>query len=279
MIVSLWGKEGNGKSSAGLTWPKPLYHLDLDVGGFERAAWRLDPKLRIKQCVPKEDVTKLDCSKYDILSKPELLPIQMEKMLGAQKQGVSVRFPRKVVGYKEVWEEIVIDFVAVCQNPAVRTVMIDSATQLWTICHTGHLQDKQEIQMATGIKETDDKFREKLLPVEFPNEKIRSVIYTARSCGKHLVMTHYPGDVYANKVTEKGVESYKTGETTLDGFKDTKKLVDIILWTYVEKNKPYAKVDIKCGVPGMGMSAVGLELPTPDYAGLLELQKLLGGAA
>ena len=42
MIISLWGVEGCGKSSTGLSFPKPMFHLDLDLGGFERAVWRLE---------------------------------------------------------------------------------------------------------------------------------------------------------------------------------------------------------------------------------------------
>lgn len=287
MIASIWGQEGSGKSTVGLSWPKPLLHFDLDVGGFERAIWKvqeLNPDLRIRQCGPKEDLKNIDWNEWDIVSKPYLLPIQLEKMIGAQsiqqpgQVKATIRFPRRVIGYKETWEELIIDFVTACQVPTLKSVVVDSATAQWVICHTAHLQDKQEIQIAQGIKETDPKFREKLQPVEFPNEKMRSFIYTARSFGKNLIMTHYPGDVYANKVTDRGVESYKTGAITPDGFKDTKKLVDIILWTYLESNEPRAKVDpicMKCGLPGMGMTAVGMELPDPSYAGLMKLRDFM----
>ena len=282
MIASLWGKEGTGKTSAALTFPKPMFHMELDIGGFERAAWRLPKETRIKQCEPREDISKTEWTKFDIVTKPYLVPIQMDKLLGAQEiqdsGKVTVRFPRQVVGVKELWEEIVIDFVAVCQAPPIRTIVIDSATQMWWICHTGHLQDKQEIQLAKGMKTSDDKFREKLQPVEFPNDKMRNVIYLAKSCGKTLLMTHYPKDDYAERVGPNGVESYRTGTISPDGFKGTTIIDDVVFWTYVDKNnKPYAKIDIKCALPGMGMTAVGLELPTPDYAGLLQLQSMLRG--
>jgi len=284
MIVSAWGKEGSGKSTFGLTYPYPLFHQELDLGGFERAIWRIErdnPALRVKRCNVKESISDIDWGKWDIVTKPYPVPIQMDKLIGAQeiKQGntITIRFPRRVIGYKELWEEIIVDFVAVCQVPVLKSIMPDSATQLWTICHQGHLQDKQEIQLSTGMKENDSKFREKLQPVEFPNEKMRSLIYTAKSFGKHLIMTHYEGDVYANKVTDKGVESYKTGELVPDGFKHTTEIDDIVIFTYVEQNQPRAKVTIKCGLPGMGMTAVGLELPSPSYQGLMELQEMLRG--
>ena len=303
MIISLWGVEGSGKSSVALTFPKPLFHMDLDLGGFDRAAWRIlqeakkaGTELRVYKCDAGEDITKINWSEYDIVTKPYLAPVQMEKLMGVQaKPGVSVRFPRAVRGIKELWQEIVVDLVALCQTRLVRSVITDSATQLWWICHTSLLQEKQEIQLAkAGFKESDPTFRERLQPMEFPNDRMRSLIYTARSAGKNLVMTHYPKDVYKERVGDKGVESYKSGDVEPDGFKHTVTLDDIVIWTYAEVDKrknimegvpnpnynkpqPYAKIDLKCGLEGMGMSAVGLELPSPSYEGLMELQAMMKG--
>ena len=302
MIASAWGIEGGGKSTFGLSYPKPLFHLDLDLGGFERAIWYLEKQakdagapLRIKVCDPKEDVNKIDWSQWDIVSKPYLAPIQKEKLLGIQAAaGVSVRFPRAVKGVKELWQEIVTDIITVGQVPSLKTIMLDSATQLWWICHTGFLQEKQEIQIGRDIKETANEFREKLQPVEFPNNRMRDLIYTVRSFGKHLMMTHYPKDIYAEKVGDKGIESYKTGEVSPDGFKHTVTLDDIVLWCFSEIDKrkeimpgipnedynkpvPRATISLKCGLSGMGMKAVGLELPSPSYEGLMELQAMMSG--
>lgn len=254
MIIVIWGTEGLGKSTMGLTFPKPLKHYDLDVGGYERAAWRMD-------------VTEVTSKRYPI-------PIQIEKMTGL----VSTRFPRRVIGYKEVWQQIVVDFVADCQNADVKSIMLDSATMLWSICHQSLLQEKQEIQLAGGMKVEDTKFRERLQPVEFPNDRMRSLIYTARSYGKHLILTHYPRNVYKEKFDKHGeLVSYKSEDIEPDGFRDTKKLVDIVVWTYSDKGEPRARIDLKCALPGLGMGAVGLELPNPSYEGILELQKAMQG--
>jgi len=317
MIVSLWGDEGSGKSSVGLSFPKPLFHLDLDLGGFERAIWRVEEEARkagnplriiklsdppiddISQYVTYEPDLKLsdiNWSEWDIVSKPYVVPLQVDKLLGIQQKqaGVTVRFPKQVVGIKEIWQEIVTDTVAVGRVKIVKTILPDSATRLWSICHTGFLQEKQEIQLDKGMKVTDPLFREQLKPVEFPNDRMRDLIYTVKSFGKHLVMTHYPKDIYANKVTDKGIESYATGEVTPDGFKHTVTLDDIVLWCFAEVDKrreiikgvlndnynrpvPRAKISLKCGLRGLGMKAVGLELPTPDYEGILELQRMMSG--
>ena len=310
MITSAWGAEGSGKSSYGLTYPKPLFHLDLDLGGFDRAAWRIideakkaGTELRVKICEPKEDITAIDWDEWDVVTKPYLAPVQIEKLMGVQA-GPSIRFPRKVVGIKELWQEIVVDFIAVCQARPIKTVMTDSATQLWWIAHTSLLQEKQEIQVGQRMVESDPKFRERLQPVEFPNDRMRSLIYTARSSGKNLVMTHYPKDVYKERMGANGVESYKSGDVEPDGFKHTVTLDDLVIWCWAEVDKnreitdmspenfgkkipnpnfnkpqPHAKIDLKCGLAGMGMAAVGLELPAPTYDGLMELQAMMRGEA
>ena len=328
MIASAWGKEGSGKSTFGLTYPKPLFHLDLDLGGFERAIWRIAEQakkdgsplriLRLSPPDPDEEETSLviydtkmkiadvPWDDWDIVSKPYLPPIQLDKLMGIQgspKVGATVRFPRQVVGIKEMWQDITLDMVTVGQTKQVRTIMPDSATQQWWICHTGFLQEKQEIQISKGMKVDDEKFREKLQPVEYPNNRMRDLVYTIRSFGVHLIMTHYPKDVYA---TSPAGVSYTTGEILPDGFKHTVTLDDIVIWCWAEidkvkelsqviedangkksmgkvsnptynKPQPHAQVSLKCGLSGMGMAAVGLDLPAPTYAGLMELRAMMRG--
>ena len=273
IVCAVWGAEGSGKTTFALTFPQPIFHLDLDVGGFARAIWRLDSA--------------------KITSKSYPTPIQMEKLMGAKKIGATVRFPRQVIGFKEVWQQIVVDFVAACQDKEINTIVVDSATQLWNIAHTSFLQEKQEIQMAKGITPEDDRFREQLQPVEFPNDRIRSIIYTARSCGKNLVLTHYPRNIYRERATNRGIEKYKTDEIEPDGFRDTRKLVDVVFWVWADNARPAlgtqpatpvmplvmprAKITDKCGLEGMGMSAVGLELPEASYQGLLKLREFMQG--
>lgn len=239
-----------------LSFPRPIVHFDLDVGGFDRAIWRVSPE--------------------EISSKPYLIPIQMEKLLGSKRE-TTIHFPKRVVGYREVWEQIVVDFVAACQDPKVETIIMDSATQLWTIAHTSLLQLKQEIQLAANPNLADIDLREKLKPVEFPNDRMRSIIYNARGSHKNLVLTHYPRNVYKQKVTEKGVEDYKSDELEPDGFKDTQKLVDIVIW--IEFNEKTTQVHAritKCGLEGLGTAAVGLEIE-PSYQGIINLQKSMRG--
>lgn len=258
MIVAIWGEEKSGKSTMALTFPRPIKHFDLDVGGYDRAAWRID--------------------KAGVDSKSYTLPIQIEKMMGSTSP--SIRLSKRVIGYREVWQDIIKDFVDACQDSTVQTIVIDSSTQLWVICHTALLQEKQERQKAEKPTLPDHMLRERLQPVEFPNERMRSLIYTARSCGKNLVLTHYPRNIYKTKFDNKGeLVEYKSDDIEPDGFKDTQKLVDIVVWTEAKRNKDGWEASAKitrCGLEGLGFAAVGLEI-TPTYQGILDLREALGG--
>lgn len=257
MIVAICGEEKTYKSTLALSFPKPIKHYDLDVGGYARASWRIDTT--------------------DIISTSYPTPIQMDRLIGNKKEGATIRFPKKLTGIKETWQSIVTDFVADCQDSNVSTIIIDSATQLWSICHRSRLQELQEIQLARGEKD-ENRLREKLQPVEYgePNDRMRSLVYTARSYGKNLILTHYPADIYAEAMTADGPKEYKTGETKPDGFKETIRLVDLVIWTDVDKRNNVTATITKCALPGLGSTATGLPLPNVSYQGLVQLADSMG---
>jgi len=250
LVVAVWGAEKTCKTTMALTFPKPMYHFDLDVGGFERARDRFEGQ--------------------DIVSESFATPLQVERLMG--KVNVTTRASRRIVGVREVWQEFLVKYVELLKDEKLETIVIDSATQLWTICHQGFLQERQENQKPGTPP------RESLLPIEYgePNARMRSILYAARSYKKNLVLTHYPRDVYAQKVTAKGIEDYKTGGIEIDGFRQTSALVDVVVSTYLsevslpdQKNKvkvPAANVTLS-GI-GLGMIGKGLE---PTYDGLVRL--------
>lgn len=241
MIVALWGLEKSGKTTLALTFPKPQLHLDLDVGGYSRAAWRMDTK----------DITSIS---YPI-------PLQTDKMIGMVKEGITLTVPKKVVGMKELWQSIITKFVSGCQDESIKTIILDSATALWSTCHRAYLQELQEKQQAQGVHDRD--LRERLIPIEYgePNDRMKSVIFTARSFNKNLVLTHYPKAVYASKLTDKGVQEYDTGEKDIDGFKQTKALVDLAIKTELKGTTTYATVTLS----GLGLGLVNMEFQSPTY--------------
>lgn len=282
----IWGIEGSGKTSIGLSFPKNLFHMEFDIGGFERAIWRFErKKMRVLRLDEDTSIKNIKWEDFDIVNKPYVVPVQIEKLMGAAKEGVSVRFPRQIVGYKELWQRFLLDYIAACKHPAVKSIQID-ATTLWSVCHQSLLQEKQEVQLAANMKVSDKMFREKLLPVEYPNDRMKSVINTAKGCRKNLILIHYPRNIYKQKFDAKGeLVDYKSDDLEPDGFKQTAQLADIIIWAYAETTKvkgvqnveARARITIKCGIPGLGMKAVGLELPEPTYQGLELLQKAMIG--
>ena len=254
-VIVLWGDEGTWKTTFGLSYPKPLVHIETDVGGYNRAAWRIDTK--------------------GIVTTTYLPPLPMEES-GARK--ITVKFPKKLIGVKELWQQIFVDYVKACRDPKVATIVIDSATELWTICHRGYLQELQEGQIASGMAEA--KIRENLIPVEYsdPNARMRQLINAAKSYEKNLVLTHYSKDVY--KTVQKGdkSESMPSGEIKPDGFKDTGKLVDLIVrLEFNKQGEVEATIVKKCALAGMGTTALGMSLPEPSYQGLVDLRNTLAG--
>lgn len=272
-IVAICGDEGTGKTTMGLTFPKPIRHLDVDVGGYRRAAWRLPTEGMESKSYPK--------------------PIQIEKLMGQTPEASTrVKIPKKVEGMREIWQQIVQDFVAACMDTSVKTVVIDSATLLWNIAHNSHLQELQERQLALHKKNKpnipfdENDYRERLLPVEYgpANDRMRTILHTARSFSKNLILTHYPTDEYGTIPDGRGnmIEG-KTGIKVLDGFKETVKLVDLVVWVSIKditnagitEKQPIAKIT-KCGIEGMGLGAVGLEIPA-TYEGVINLKNLMQG--
>ncbi len=275
MIAAICGDEGTGKTTMALTYPKPLRHFDVDVGGYRRAAWRLDMEGVESKSYPK--------------------PIQLKKLMGTEgSPSTRITIPKKVEGTKELWQQIVTDFVAACMDAKVKTVVIDSATMLWGICHNSHLEELQERQLVKWNKTNrntpfdENDYRERLQPIEYgpANDRMRTILHTARSYSKNLILTHYPTDEYGTIADSKGnmVEG-KTGKKILDGFKETLKLVDLVVWCSIKdtinagvsEKQPVCKIT-KCGLEGAGLAAVGLEIPA-TYEGVVNLVNLLKGAA
>lgn len=244
-VVAIWGEEKSTKTTLALTFPKPIYHFDLDVGGYERAAWRLDVK--------------------EVTTKSYPTPLQIEKLMGATHDGVSIKIPKKVVGMRELWQKIMSDYVEVVQKTDVATIIMDSATQLWSICHTAYLQELQEKQILQGTPDKD--LRERLIPIEYgtPNDRMKSVIFTARSFNKNLILTHYPKDIYASKLTDKGVVEYKTGEVDVDGFKQTKALADLVILTIAKNTNDGLQIVAEITLSGLSKLLEGYKILDPTY--------------
>lgn len=257
IVCAIWGPEKTCKTTMALTFPKPLYHFDLDVGGFDRAKRRFKGE--------------------DIVSESFPTPLQIEKLMG--KTEVTVRASKRIIGTKETWQRILIRYAEVLNDEKWATIVIDSDTALWTICHQGYLQEKQEAQGPNA-----ENPRESLKPIEYaePNSRMKAIIYAARTYRKHLVLTHYPRDVYGQKVTDKGIVDFKTGDVEIDGFKQVSALADIVVNTYIAEvavpgQKPKLHVPAaKITLSGMALEMTGKGIE-PTYQGLMSLYEEIRG--
>ena len=242
IITSIWGPEKTGKSSLGMTFPPRIEVFDFDLG-YDRAAYRFHRE---------EESGLLVCHSY-----PAPLNITVQRNQPLQ-------------GYKELWYRFLTDFMSALTDDAVHTLMIDTATQCWQICHMAFLQEKQEAQLPLDARGKDAKgntLRESLIPIEYaePNARMRAVVQAGKGYHKNLVITHYQGAVYSKRMNGDRVEDYDTGEKQLDGFKQTAGLSDIVLRTRVEGVTPKAVVTL-CG---LSLNLVGIELVNPTYDSIM----------
>ena len=302
-VTAIVGEEGTCKTTMALSFPKPMYHFELDMDGFGRASWWLKkeyPELRIKRCERDEDIAQIDFTQYDIITKPYPKPLQVSKLKGlltgsGSPSARKFQQPKKVEGMKELWQVIVTDFVHAGQQP-IASIVFDSSTKLWNIAHNARLQELQEIQeykwradgKTSKIPFPEDEYRERLQPIEYgqPNDRMTTLMDTGKSFRKNLVLTHYPTDEYGMVSDGKGgMQEGKTGKLVIDGFKHTAKECSLIVWTEIKESigkggvkvkQPIARIT-KCGIEGMGLDAVGKEI-TASFDGIISLRNLMRGS-
>jgi len=278
-IVAICGDEGTCKTTMGLTFPRKTSHLDVDVGGFARAAWRIDVEGVESYSFPKP-LTDADIAKM--------------KGITTEASTRTVSYPKKIEGTKELWQNIIEQIVADCLAQDIKTIIVDSATLHYKIGCDAYLQELQDKQVLKWKKDhpstpfDENDYREKLQPVEYGvvYDRLQRIYHTSRSYRKNLILIHYPTEEYGSISDGKGgVTEGKTGKIIMDGYKETAKFSDLVLWLSIKETmvggvpdkQPVAKIT-KCGLEGMGLSAVGLEIPA-TYEGVINLQNTMRGAA
>ena len=134
-IIALCGEEGSCKTTMALTYPKPLSHLDIDVGGYRRAAWRLDTSEIESHIFPKP-LTDADIAKMKGI-------VEVNPKASTRTKAI----PKKIEGMKELWQIIIDQIVKDALNPKLRSIAIDSATLHYKIGCDAYLQELQEKQL------------------------------------------------------------------------------------------------------------------------------------
>lgn len=239
MIFILWGEDKAGKTTVALTFPKPLVHMEFDVGGFTRANRNL-PYLPIKDWVEQGQIT----------NESYIMPFQIGSVDPIQN---IIRPSKIVVGVKELFYQFAGNFIKHLNNPNIATIAVDTGTLLYEITCTGYLQEKQELQLDNKgnllASEQKKGLRVSLLPIEYrePYIRMRGFAYQAKAHGKHLVMTHHASDEYGLIRLRDGTTGEgKTGKRVMHGWTQWGDSADVVAHTYwdKEKKKPYAVIEL-----------------------------------
>ncbi|GAG77714.1 unnamed protein product, partial [marine sediment metagenome] len=166
MIVGIWGNDKTAKTTLALTFPKPIYYFEFDLGGFDRAKGRF-----------KAELDSIHYQRF-IVPIPEL----------SQLMEPTFKPSKIIVGVKELWYQFLGQYLKFLNGTDV-TGVIDTGSLLYDIDCNGYLQEKQELQLdPQGKNISGRELRTSLQPIEYqqPNARMRALIYHAKAQGKHL---------------------------------------------------------------------------------------------
>lgn len=241
MIAVVSGHEKSGKSTFAMTFPAPVKIIELDVGGVERAIWRFRGKIDKERDV------------VSIIPNEILNPDRSELV---------------------AWRDMQAQYLAWMQDESVATVVIDSGTLLWSLCHGAYLQQ---------LNVNAERKRLSLMPVEYrePNSRMRSLLAAARQYKKNLVIPHHLREVRVDVPGKDGTTvSMVTGEFETSGFKEMGYLSDVVIRTSIDQKAKEAKDYFKAEMQlcGLAMTLMGMQIvPEPTYDSMLRLIRIARG--
>ncbi len=179
--VSISGEPKTGKTHWALTFPAPIR-----LFSFERGANYVATKF------PDKDI--------------EIIPFLPPMQTSTEKDTYA----------EKMWEELRPAYQKECEDPKVKTIVIDTATQAWEIVRTA-LVERQH--------------RKQILQREYgpANKDMLWLLMNPIVNGKNLVTIQYLRQKYVNDTA--------TAELELDGNKRTEGAVDVVMETTFKSNK------------------------------------------
>ena len=174
LILAVVGKEGQGKTHFSLTAPGPIVTFNADFGLEGVVHKFLDQdKVILEYAVPMPNPQSKDVEK------------EAEK----------------------VWDDLDAAFTEVLGNPSIRTIVFDTATELWEVVRLAYLGKLTEV-----------------MPHHYAgvNAQFRRFLKRADKTDKNLILLHTMKEIYVGK--------NGTGEYTLDGFKATPGIVQAVVF-------------------------------------------------
>jgi hypothetical protein len=250
LLVGIWGDIKTAKTTFALTAPKPLFHMDLDLG-FERAENRFESS---------SDIHKINSNLSEFLSTLNGIP---QDAIITRRYPVPILWPgQNIQGMIALLETVTTDIGTAYMTPGIKSVVVDTGTVLWTVATSAHLERVQQ----------RNEQRQRLQQIEYarPNAEMRALYGAARSYNTSLVITHHVGGVYKEQLGTQGIESMRVGDTWA-GFTGMGGVVDIVGRTGITRNgtndiTPMMQVET-CGY---SLALEGQMLENPTFNGVLD---------
>ncbi len=252
LVLGVWGEIKTAKTTLGLSFPKPLFHLDFDQG-IDRALPRfLDCRvLRVPDNTP---LSQVNMQGADIITKPYILPI---KWPGQAIQGLI-----------KLWESVMDDMRVACESSYIKSIIPDTGSGMWKMCTLAHLERLQ----------LKDPNRQSIIQIEYgrPNGEMRAMFSAGRKYYKNMAILHHVGGMYEEKFVPDGKgglkkESIRIGDTW-DGFGGMGQFVDIVAKTHKGSTDGSAPpLSLTFETCGLTLAAEGMNIPTPSYDSILNL--------
>ena len=218
------------KTTLGLTFPKPLTVMEIDVGGFDRAIYRFQKEY---------DSGLIRYESYPF-------PFQIGKL---DPVNLTVRPSKIIVGMKELFYKFAANFIRHLEDDTA-SILVDTGTLLYELTCAGYLQEKQEIQFdPKGNLLPNEKLRVSLTPVEYrePYIRMRGFVYQAKAHKKHLILNHHATDEYGPVLQKDGsIAEARTGKRARHGWQQLGDSADVMVHTYWDNkaSKPFCKVEL-----------------------------------
>jgi len=142
----------------------------------------------------------------------------------------------KISNTEEVWQQYIRQYNTALEDKNCLVQAVGTATELWTINHSGWLQVLQEGQEELWQKQgwkpraeppNSERYRQQIIQIEYGpiNKRMSAMLYASKQFNTHLILEHHETDEYIRV----GEDSKTTGRKILDGFRYTPDIVDLAI--------------------------------------------------
>jgi hypothetical protein len=278
-IVAIWGDDKTCKTTLALSFPKPMYVAEFDIGGFNRAVNQISVGNKLFHWQDQIAKGDIKVSKFTV-------PFQIDTTLPIGDR--TIKQPKRVVGMKEMYYTFLREYMDALDDPNITTIVLDTGTLLWELTTACYLQELQEKQFGpNGVLMVGQQLRAQLIQIEYkePNTRMRALIYQAKARDKFLIITHHSSDEYGMVMKDGMLQQGPTGKKKLHGWQSIGDGADLIVQTLLKKVEtssdpnqsikkllPFCKVDLTSV-----FTMKDMEIQEPTYDKLVSVMDMVSG--